>query len=157
MISEISTDYVASTFEWTMSRTISLDVKETCVLRGILQNSGDGFRPFHPLEGTINGNALALPMDLVPGTYVVQLTAERFEGTGLMLLGYDLQNVTRVSLNEASSAATPPVSHTEYISYGPPSNLVGANGATHFDQAPATSGGQIGYMKMGGTWRQLGS
>ena len=45
--------------------------------------------------------------------------------------------------------------HTESATAGPPSDEIGENGATHFDTAPAASGGQFGYIKLGGSWRQL--
>jgi hypothetical protein len=106
MITEISTEYVDFRTDHAISRVVSVDVTDTCILTGMLLDSGDGYRPFSPLEGTVNGVAMAIPMTIAAGTHVFSLTGEAFEGIGLMLTGHGLHVVTRISVVETNNSVS---------------------------------------------------
>jgi hypothetical protein len=81
------------------------------------------------------------------GSFIFFLTGERFEGTGILLLGHGLQVVTRISVDTQSTAITPSISATEGA--GLPSAIGRRTGDMHYDTTA-----QFWYRITEGVWQQ---
>jgi hypothetical protein len=148
----LSPDYIEDEVAETVTRTITFETKDSFVLSNLLMDRGDGYRPFHPLAGTIDGTTLALPMLLTAGTHMISLTGEQFSGIRLMLCGRNLFAIERITLGELTAAAT--VASTYSEDFGPPDDADGVDNAWYWDKNPASLGGQKSYHKMGGAWKE---
>ena len=152
MITSQTPTEIEVTVDQTRSVYVTLECNDSVLLSFLGIDSGDGYRPFHPLLFTLDGVAATLPLEVAPGSHVLELLGEWFEGTGLLVVGYGLHTVTALTLG--SQVATVP---GYYEASGPPEDNAALlaraiNGARYKDTF-----GKIRYELSEGVWIQLAS
>ncbi len=97
----ISTEYEFTFPSRTKTENFYVSVSGDCLVSYLLVDSGDGYRPLSPLEVEVDGSYSRLPFALIAGTHRIRLMGEPFDGTALLITGFDLQNIIAVDTQAA--------------------------------------------------------
>jgi hypothetical protein len=89
---------------------IQLDVVDTVYLADLLQDSGDGYRPFNPLIVGIGGAIVELPVTLEKGVHLITLFGDEFNAKALMLTGLQMFNIRDIAFVGPGGATGSPIS-----------------------------------------------
>ncbi len=119
--------------EHVATRQIGILLTSEILLSNLLYDAGDGYRPFHPLILQVDGVEIELPAPVGSGFHVFTLLGEGFEGTGLSIVGHNLQAVSQVTLGGVDVALQAVA--TPLTCYGDPNalNVQGSFGARCLD------------------------
>jgi hypothetical protein len=144
---------VEVTVEATRTTFITFGAKDGLFLSLLAVDEGDGYRPFHPLLLKVDGVEGSVPLEIEAGNHVIELLGEPFDGTGLLLVGYGLHNITRLDIGSTSAevAADVAAMPRELSGNGPPTNalLTGIFGSRYTDLLTG-----FWYKEISGVWQQ---
>jgi hypothetical protein len=111
------------------------------------------YRFFHPLILKVDGAERNLPLELAAGPHAIELLGEKFQGVGLLIVGYGLHAVTSVMIGSSESATAARVAALPKIIEGngppPDSLLTGINGSQYLDLLTG-----FWHKEVAGVWQQ---
>ena len=153
MITSQTPTEIEVTVEPTRTCSIAFACSDEVLLSFIGIDSGDGYRPFHPLLFSVDAVERTLPLVLAAGSHTVELLGEWFEGTGLLVVGYGLHTVTALTLGSSDATLAAQVAGIPTVKHAgrPPtaSDLTGIIGTQWLNTITG-----FWYKEIPGKWQQ---